>query len=84
MNIDYLDTIRKVDAPPYLFTRIQQKIRDSHSATVPKKFAWAVALSCFVVLYVNISAVLYTTESYKPTTNIAQSMDLMPNNSFYK
>lgn len=84
MNIDYLDKIRKVDAPPYLFTRIQQKIKDSHAEILPKKIVWAVGLSCLVVLSVNISAILYTAKSQKSTSNVAQSMDLMPNNSLYQ
>jgi len=84
MNIDYLNKIQKVDAPPYLFTRIQQKIKDSQSVVLPKKIVWAIGLLCSVILCVNISVVLYAAESINTTVTMSQIIELMPNNSFYR
>ena len=53
MNLDNLRKIQKVETPPFLFTRIQQKIEQSKKERMPKHIALAVGLTAVLLLAVN-------------------------------
>lgn len=84
MNIDDLDKIRKVDVPPFLFTRIQQTIENSRSLVVSKKIVLAMCLSFALVLFVNMSVLMMYDAQLDDTSSYARSMNLISNNSLYK
>ena len=82
--LQLLENIKAVDAPPFLFTRIQQRIKNEIITRVPLRvaYSWAASL-CFLVL-INVLVVM----NYQPDTphanNLAQRYHLMPENDFYK
>lgn len=85
MDLDnLLSKIQRVEAPPYLFTRIQQKIAQTKNEAMPIKTALAIKLSFAVLLIVNIVVLSnYNTKS-NATESYAESIHLISNNSLYK
>ncbi len=84
MNINDLDKIRKVEVPPFLLTRIQQKIETLNTATLTKKTAWALGLSFSVIVVLNIGLILKSQVGDKSMETYAQSIHLNSNNTLYK
>lgn len=80
--LELLSTIERVDVPPFLFTRIQQRIENLSEMRVSKKLAWSLSAGFMLLLLVNI-AVLANKKDQEKNINLAESMDLMPHNSFY-
>ncbi len=84
MNIDQLHKkIHAVDAPPFLFTRIQEKIENAYSTVLPKKFAFALSFSFIFIVVFNAGALVYKTKQNNSVASVAESMNLMPNNDLY-
>jgi hypothetical protein len=83
MNLNELNKIIAVEAPPFLFTRIQQKITSTNELAVPHKLAWLSILSFSFIVIISISSVLYTTSSKSTAQTMAQSMNLASNNNLY-
>lgn len=84
MNIDDLHKIKTVDVSPFLYTRIQQRIKDSATELVPKKLVWTVSLSMLVILFVNAGAIVWVAKKNQKTNTVVESMGLMPDNELYK
>jgi hypothetical protein len=83
MNLDNLEKIQRVETPPFLFTRIQQKIEQSKKERMPKSVALTVSFSVALLLAIN-AIVLVNYNSKANTTEIfAKSMHLNSNNSLY-
>lgn len=82
---EMLGSIEQVDAPMFLFTKIQANISQQMEASVPVKYVWLAACSFMILLVLNIWTI-QETGSFETKDNIAvmvEEMDLMPNNSFY-
>jgi hypothetical protein len=85
MNLDNLKKIKTVEVPPFLFTRIQQKIKDTEKVTITNKMALVMKLSFAVMLFLN--AMVFISNIAKPHTtaeNYVKSMNMMPDNYLYK
>jgi hypothetical protein len=91
MNIDdklnLLKQIKEVDAPPFLLTRIRQRVQDLDNAETPLKWKWAFALASVVVLALNIS-ILFTSSSSvikknAGVENMVNAMNLSDKNDLY-
>ena len=52
-GLDKMKKIRKVEAPPFLFTRIQEKIRIT-AGSVPVSWKWSFAAAAIVIITLNI------------------------------
>jgi hypothetical protein len=84
MHIDDLHKLKRVEAPPFLFTRIQQKIEQAQATRLPGKVIWAVGFSLVLVLMVNIGTIRKVTHKTNNLEHFAQSMDLTTDNTLYK
>lgn len=84
MDLDSLARIKRVEAPPYLFTRIQQKIEQSKRNTVPVKITWAINLAFGLVLILNIIVLTSYNSKSSSTEDYAQSIHLISDNSLYE
>lgn len=82
-NLDILNQIKQVEAPPFLFTRIQQQIDNGSSYTFSKRLAWSLSVSFAIVVIMNVAVLNYNSKTNRNNTNVAEVMDLMPNNSLY-
>jgi hypothetical protein len=88
-ELDLLKQIKKVDAPPFLLTRINQQISALQNTKAPLVWKWTFAASIIVLLITNISIVVSSTKSTTPTNNnnnienIVSSMSLSSTNELY-
>jgi hypothetical protein len=82
--MDYFNKIQKVEPPLFLFTRIQQQIKNLDNVSVSKKYVWATALSLIVIVIVNIFVLTKSITTKNKTPNLAESMNMMPSNNLYQ
>ncbi len=83
MNLEDLNKIKPVEAPPFLLTRIQQSIKNANEHFVSNKIVWLSALSFSCVVIISASAVFYNTSPSSTTQIIAHSLNLNPTNNLY-
>lgn len=86
-KLDSLKRIKAVDAPPFLLTRIRQRINNLGTAEAPVKWKWIFALTSVFVLTLNIS-ILFTsstaaTKKNAGIDNIVNTMSLSSQNDLY-
>jgi len=79
-----LESIKQVEAPPFLFTRIQQRIQNELDNRVPMKLVYSIAASFVILLSINAFTMLQHNHSTKEEANIAQAFQFMPDNNLYK
>lgn len=84
MDLDKLNRIQPVDAPPYLFTRIREKIRTVQSETVSKQLVWSLSFSFMLLIGLNVRAIISSTQPEGVATSIVQEMNLSANNDLYR
>jgi hypothetical protein len=84
-KLDKLKSIRQVEAPPFLFIRIQQGIQNL--ADVPAPIKWRVAfVTAAIVLIVLNTGILLKSSSQSKATGVEQvvnSLQLSSSNDFY-
>jgi hypothetical protein len=83
-NLDLLERIQKVDAPPFLMTRIQQKIHDAYINKLSPRLAFGLSVSFILIVILNLVVLVNYNRQSKQERNLVQSMNLMPNNSLYR
>jgi hypothetical protein len=84
---DMLELVGRVEAPPFLLTRIRQRIENVRQQKVSPGFAWAATLSFLLVLSVNVYIMAGGAgkmEGRGRQVNLAQTMNLFPDNSLYE
>jgi hypothetical protein len=81
--LDPLHAVEKVEAPAFLFSRIEQKIDFIRENTVSKKVAvvWVTSVSMIVLF----NLFILTQSSWIPTekNNLLQSLQIQNSNSLY-
>lgn len=82
-NLELLDGIKRVDAPPFLLTRIKQKIENSNYNKFSFKFAFSLGLSFIILLILNATIILTQKETQKNDNLDVYSFELITNNSLY-
>jgi len=83
MDLDNLGKIKRVEAPPFLFARIQKRVDQSNKERMPKNITLAVSLSFVLILFFNAITLLNYNSKTQVTENFVQSMQLTSNNSLY-
>lgn len=83
-QINSLDHIQRVEAPPYLYTRISQRIRNNHSGKISPLLGWSLGITCALILLLNITVLSMYSNKQIEEKNLAKSMNLMPDNYLYK
>ena len=53
-GMDKLKKIRRVEAPPFLFMRIQEKIRSAVAEKVPVSWKWSFAVAALFIIALNV------------------------------
>lgn len=84
-QFDVLKKIREVDAPPFLLTRIRERIHPPADGPVSVQWKWGFALAGLAVLVLNIAIVLKTTggQTNSQLDNLISSLHLSSQNSLY-
>lgn len=86
-KLEGLKRIKEVDAPPFLYTRIQQQIQNLLQQEAPAKWKWAFALTAFMMLLINISILVRSsapaTKENSGVENMVNGMGLSTTNDLY-
>lgn len=83
-ELNLLEQIQHVNAPPFLLTRIQQHIRNKKESSFSPALTWVLSLSLAIVVIANSALLVNTVITSKHEQNLAQSMNLLPQNELYK
>jgi hypothetical protein len=81
---DTLRKIKQIEAPPFLFTRIQAGLRQKDNA--PAAWKWAFALIALLLLACNLAVILHSSTSHRqtqPVTAVVNTLHLSPSNDLY-
>lgn len=81
--VDILTKIQKVDAPPFLYTRVLNRIQNKVTETIPVKWAVTLAVSLIVLISINIGVMIMDNESTASATNLSEVFSLQTTNSLY-
>jgi hypothetical protein len=86
-KLDLLKNIKKVDAPPFLLTRVKQQIQNLSNVEAPVKWKWAFAMTAVIIMMLNMTIFLKSSvTSEKETTgveNVINDMNLSTKNDLY-
>lgn len=83
-ELNILDQVQKVSAPPFLLTRIQQRIRNKKESQFSPTISWVLSLSLAIIVVANGAVLTNMIISSKQEKTLLQSMNLLPNNELYK
>lgn len=84
-KLDILKKIGETEAPPFLITRIKQRINTLVMVEAPVKWKWRFAVIGLLLLVLNFSIVLKSTQpgNSKGITTIVSGFHLSTTNDFY-
>ena len=85
-KLEELKKVRKVEAPPFVFTRIEAQIEKEESIQMPRQWAWGLSLACSILLVVNISFFVNSngnTVAQTEDTNLLEAVGLEQSNQLY-
>jgi hypothetical protein len=84
-KLDLLKNIQTVDEPPFLLTRIRQRIQSLELSPAPRSWKWALALSGAAIVVLNLGIIFKTANTSKNTSieSIAVSMNLSSGINLY-
>lgn len=81
---ELLQGIQKVEAPQFLFTKIQTSIRKQLEDRIPLRYVWMGAFSLVILLTLNIWTMQKASvQAEDNIIVIIEEMDLIPDNSFF-
>lgn len=83
-ELNILDQVQKVSAPPFLLTRIQQRIRNKKESNFSPALSWVLSLSLTIIVVANGVVLANMIIESKKEKTLLQSMSLLPNNELYK
>lgn len=83
-KLELLKKVRRMDAPEFMLTRIQAKIRADKADRLPVSWQWAGAMACGLLLVFHIF--LLETERTPPISaaeQVAESLQIQSSNQLY-
>ena len=84
-KLDLLKNIQTVDEPPFLLTRIRQRIQSLELSPAPRSWKWALVLAGAAILVLNLGVIFKTanTTNNSSVESVAISMHLSSGNNLY-
>jgi hypothetical protein len=83
LNLDKLEEIKKVDAPDYLWTRIQQAVESSTVTKFSTKWSYALGIAVLCLVCLNSSLFFSNFNGDSTETNLVETLNLDSNNTLY-
>ncbi len=80
----YLGNIQRVDAPPFLLTRIKEKAMANSDIKVGRGWVLAGGMSLAMVLIMNVVIINRDSAKQQKTQNLVESMNLAADNTLYQ
>lgn len=84
MNLEKLQRIQKLEAPPFLLTRIRQKIEESKRERIQPSAAVALVFTFALLLIANAYVLMHFDLNTSAIGTVADSINLITNNSLYE
>lgn len=83
-DLSELKLINKVEAPPFLWTRIEQKIENNTKNTLSVRIQWAFGIAMFLIILSNGIIMIETVEKQKinESYTLLKHMQMIENNSY--
>jgi hypothetical protein len=84
-NLQKLEKIRKVEAPPFLFTRIRAQIDSFAKAPAPVQWSFSFAAVAVIVLALNLGALFTNSSSSQDSgiSTVVSGMQMSTTNEIY-
>ena len=82
--LDPLNTINRIDTPFFLYTRIQEKIKNKEVNFFSKKTTMAISISLMLVVLLNVFAITQLKDTNETKTSLIEQFQLLPNNTLYQ
>lgn len=82
-NFELLKRVQRVEAPPFLLTRIKAKISTLESERLPVYWQWAGSLTLVLLLVFNSLALKTERQGRVAIRQVAESLELFTSNQFY-
>ncbi len=86
-EFDPLRKVRRVEAPPFLFTRIEAKIQRKQEEWVSVKWVWGTSMALVLLALFNLSVLNNRLQidatQYDAAEAVATSMQLLDSNQLY-
>lgn len=84
-RLDKLKGVQQVEAPPFLFTRIQQQIANLADVPAPVKWRVAFVTAAIVLIVLNTGILLKSSSQQKAQVveQVVNSLQLSSSNDFY-
>ena len=83
-KIRLLEQIQIAEPPPFLYTRIQQKIQNQKEIMFSGRMVWGISFCLMLVMAINFVYIIKQDRIVKTENNIAKEMNLIPNNELYQ
>ncbi len=83
MDINKLEKIQKVAVPDFLFTRIEQRIKEQNAEGMPKNSILALTFSFGLLLLLNAMVLVKVESKPNAIQSYAESIHIVSNNSLY-
>lgn len=82
--LDPLNTINRIDTPFFLYTRIQEKIKNKEVNFFSKKTTMAISISLMLIVLLNVFAITQLKDTNETRTSLIEQFQLLPNNTLYQ
>ena len=83
-NLDLLNNVKRMEAPPFLLTRVMAKIHSEVQRPVPASWKWAGGLAFVVLLALNTGVAQWQSQTVvTPVQSLVDNMALQPSNQLY-
>jgi hypothetical protein len=82
-SIDILSNIEKVEAPPYLLTRIHQRIANERQSYLSTNWVLGFGFSMIMIFIINFVAITHYIPQTDEVTSIVDGMNLLPSHDIY-
>ena len=78
-----LGGIQQVEAPPFLFTKIQAQLDSQQQDRLSVAWVWAVAAAVALLFAINLWSIQHHSYSTLDASTVVEEMNLIPDNSLY-
>ena len=79
-----LEKVTKVETPAFLYTRIQQRIRNKLDSRLAGRTVYSMAASFLILISLNVFAILKQDNTSSKDNNIASELGVSTDNYLYK
>jgi len=84
-RLDKLKNITPVEAPPFLYTRVQQAINSLNNTAAPLRWRWTFAITAIFIVIINLTVISRSSHITKNSDveQVVNVMQLSSSNDLY-